>query len=99
MNSKGHTGAYGELFVSQYFLAKGYEVLRNVAPTGPVDLAIYKDGKIKLIDVKTTNSAYTRVDGSTYLNVKVCLRDDGVWQVGFNVQDNELHFPEGFWDE
>jgi len=99
MNSKGHTGACGELFVTQYFLELGFEVLRNVAPTGPIDLVIYRDGKLTPIDVKTTTTAYTRVDGSIMLNVKVCKRDDGVWQVGFNHQTKEVHIPEGFWEE
>ena len=98
MNSKGHVGACGELFVTQYFLEKGFEVLRNVAPTGPIDLVIYRDGKLTPIDVKTTTTAYTRVDGSIMLNVKVCHREDGVWQVGFNHQTKEVHIPEGFWE-
>jgi Holliday junction resolvase-like predicted endonuclease len=99
MNSKAHTGACGELYVTQYFLEQGYEVFRNVAATGPVDLVVYKDGKLVMIDVKSTTTAYTRTDGSIMLNVKVCRRDDGVWQIGYNHQTKELHFPEGFWEE
>jgi hypothetical protein len=99
MNSKAHTGACGELFVSQYFLEKGFEVLRNVSPTGPIDLVVYKNGKLIAIDVKTTTTAYTRKDGSIMMNVPVCHRDDGVWQLGFNHQTKEIHFPEGFWEE
>lgn len=99
MKSKGHTGAWGELYVSQYFLEQGYEVFRNFSPTGPIDIVIYKDGKTKLIDVKTTTTAYTRVDGSIFLNIKVCRRDDGVWQVGVNHSTKEIHFPDGFWED
>jgi Holliday junction resolvase-like predicted endonuclease len=99
MNSKAHTGACGELFVIQYFLEQGYEVFHNVAPAGPIDVVIFKDGKFIPIDVKSTTTAYTRTDGSTMLNIKVCRREDGVWQLGYNHQTKEIHFPEGFWEE
>jgi len=99
MNSKAHTGACGELFVTQYFLEQGYEVFRNVAAAGPIDLVISKNDKLIPIDVKSTTTAYTRVDGSTMLNIKVCRREDGVWQIGYNHQTKEIHFPEGFWEQ
>ena len=95
--SRGATGACGELYVCQYFLTKGYQVFRNVAPTGSVDIIIYKDGVSKLIDVKTTTTAYTRKDGSIFINVP-CEKRGDIWLLAFNAETNELHFPEGFWE-
>ena len=98
MNSKNHTGAYSELSAASYFLARGYEVFRNVAASGPVDIVIMRDGKYTPIDIKSTNSAYVRADGTKCYNIKMELRLDGVWQIGFDVSTGEFLFPEGFWE-
>ncbi len=49
-----HKGAWAELQAASWLLRQGYEVCRNVSQCGPVDLvAIRRDGKMFLIDVKT----------------------------------------------
>ena len=73
-------------------------MFRNVAASGPVDIVIMKDGKLTPIDIKSTNSAYVRADGTKCYNIKIELRDDNVWQIGYDVSENKFLFPEGFWE-
>lgn len=47
-------GAASEALAIAHLLRNGFEVFRNVAATGPIDLVAIKDGKTTLIDVKTT---------------------------------------------
>lgn len=49
-----HKGAENELLACAWLLKKGYSVLRNVSPWGPVDLVAVEEatGKTILIDVK-----------------------------------------------
>ena len=46
-------GAASELTACAWLLSEGYEVFRNVAPAGPIDLIAFKDGLFLFIDVKT----------------------------------------------
>jgi Holliday junction resolvase-like predicted endonuclease len=100
MNSKVHAGAIAELFACQYFSTVGLEVFRNVAASGPVDIVLYnKDNGILLpIDIKSTNTPYTRADGSLMLNIKIGKREDGVWNIGYVHGEDSLRLPEGFWE-
>jgi hypothetical protein len=100
MNSKVHSGAVAELFVCQYFLSMGLEVFRNVAASGPIDILLYskENGKSLPIDVKSTNTPYTRADGSLMLNIKIGKRDDGVWNIGYVHGEASVRLPEGFWE-
>lgn len=51
--STGKKGAMGELAATVWLLSQGYEVFRNVAQDGAVDLIATKGGEITKIDVKT----------------------------------------------
>lgn len=57
--STGHKGAQSELMACAWLLEHGYDVFRNVAPTGPIDLVAFdwKTKSIILIDVKSVASA------------------------------------------
>jgi Holliday junction resolvase len=50
--STSKKGAIGELTATVWLLAQGYEVFRNVAADGPVDLIATKGGELIKIDVK-----------------------------------------------
>jgi hypothetical protein len=101
MKSKGHTGAVGELAVSNYFLSAGFEVFRNVAQSGPADLTVWNtdtDNIIK-VDVKSFNSPYTKKDGTYTTGAQPRLRsDDNVWVVTFVHEDSSVRLPEGLWE-
>lgn len=58
--SSSANGTQSELVAALWLMKQGYEVFRNLAPVGPVDLVGLKDGKTELFDVKT---AYRAQDG------------------------------------
>ena len=49
-------GAISELIACQYLMCLGYEVFRNVCPTGSIDIVAIKGDTIKKFDVKTSRS-------------------------------------------
>jgi hypothetical protein len=100
MNSTAHVGAVGELFVCNYFLAFGLEVCRNVAASGPIDIVVFNkaNGKLAAIDVKSLRAPYVKSDGSFSIGQKVCLREDGVWQIVYVHGEMSPRLPEGFWE-
>lgn len=49
-----HKGAHSELIACAWLLAEGYEVFRNISPYGLADIIAWKDGKMLLLDVKST---------------------------------------------
>ena len=51
--SSGTQGALSELRVCADLLQKGYSVFRSVSPSCSCDLAILKDGKLLMVEVKT----------------------------------------------
>lgn len=51
--STSATGARSELLAAADLLRRGYHVLRAVSPTGPFDLAAFKDGRFYRVEVKT----------------------------------------------
>ena len=59
--TQGRLGAHNELIAATWLLRQGYEVFRNVAPVGPVDIVGIKDGKIELFDVKTAYRSGDRI--------------------------------------
>ena len=95
---KAHIGALGELRVAQYFLELGYEVFQNIAHTGPADLTVWdkETGQIWLVDVKSQKAAYVRKDGTILYGQKAILRDDGVYQVLYDNQTNQVLLPESW---
>ncbi len=97
MNSKSHTGAAGELFASAKFLEMGFEVFRNIAASGPIDLMLWNEttGAVR-VDVKSVRNPYVKTDGSLSFGQKCQLREDGVWQVIYVHGESCLRLPEGF---
>jgi len=49
--SSGTCGAIAELIVAAHLLRNGWEVFRNIAPNGPADLMVRKNGITLDIDV------------------------------------------------
>jgi hypothetical protein len=45
-------GALAELLACQFLMSKGYEVFRNLSPTGSIDIVAIKQKEIRKIDVK-----------------------------------------------
>lgn len=83
-------GTYSELIAVNYFLSQGYEVFRNIAPSGPADLVIWspRTNETVFVDVKTA-TRYVRADGTVIYNygdkqrrprrfVKYLLVHDGI---------------------
>jgi len=99
MNSKNHLGAYGELYVSNYFLSMGLEVFRNLASSGPVDLVVWNKETDKLvkIDVKCVRDPYTRKDGTLSLSKKPQWADSIAIAVYVHGEAS-VRLPEGFWE-
>ena len=95
MNSTSHVGAVGEFIVCNYFLERGYEVFRNVAASGPGDIVIWRPGEEpKVIDVKSQRNPYLRKDGTySYSLGGPMLKDNGVYQVVYNYQTEEVVLP------
>lgn len=99
MKSPSSFGAYGELFVCNYFINLGLEVFRNITPSGPVDIVIYnaETQKLLLLDVKSTRTVYIRADGAESFPNGPKLRSDGVWQILYVHGDASIRLPDGFW--
>ena len=73
-------GAKLELEACAWFLAKGYEVFRNVSPVGKADIVVWKKGDDPiLIDVKSGNGyskahgvmTLTKIDGEFFFVEKL----------------------------
>ena len=99
MNSKNHLGAYGEMFVCNYFLENGLEVFRNVASSGPADIVVWnkETDKMLKVDVKCVRDPYLRKDG-TY-----CLPKQPQWEettaiVVYVHGEASVRLPEAFWE-
>ena len=100
MKSTSHTGAAGELFVSQFFLSQGLEVFRNLAASGPADLFVWntENGKSIPVDVKSFRSPYVKADGSYSLGIQPKILDTGVVIVTYVHGEPTVRLPEGFWE-
>jgi len=61
-----HRGSVAELSVCTYLLRKGYEVFRNVSPSGLCDIVAWNPstGEKLLYDVKSSTRMYLRKDGT-----------------------------------
>jgi hypothetical protein len=51
-----HLGSHSELLACAWLLKNGYEVFRNVSAHGAVDIIALKDGKILLLNVRSSPS-------------------------------------------
>ena len=100
MKSCSAFGAYGELFVCNYFINLGLEVFRNVSPAGPVDFVVLstETGKSVLVDVKASRSPRIGTNGTTVYPTGPKLREDGVWQILYIHGDAVVCLPDGFWE-
>lgn len=72
-------GAYHELIACSYFIQQGYEVFRNVAPSGPADLVAWlpSTGETIFVDVKTATK-YVKADGSISYNWHKSSMKEGI---------------------
>ena len=83
--NRQETGAYSELVACAWLLTQGYEVFRNVCPTGPTDLVAIKGGVVERFDVKTEKfkvESYALTVKQQALGVKVLVvHRDGTCRV------------------
>lgn len=97
--SRYKSGQIGELSVQSHFLRLGYEVFNNVCAHGPIDLVVVdlEDGSATYIDVKSVATLTYNKDGSISpaFGNKLGLKD-GVWNIGYIQETNEVIYPEGF---
>ncbi len=90
-------GDLAEYYAVTWLWDQGYEVFLNAGCTGPIDLVAYKDGNIKLIDVKTESKGKNKKDNSYYwvkpkrseLQIEI-----GVELVGYDPNTRKLRFVE-----
>lgn len=76
--NRNHLGAASELIAAAYLLQQGYEVFRNVSPTGPADLVIWsrETGEMTKVDVKVP-VRYVKQDGTIVHHFdRKALRED-----------------------
>ena len=73
--SNNRIGAASELIAAAWLMEMGYEVFRNLSPSGPADLIAWKPTEESkyLIDVKTVNKPYTRTDGIVTVPTLNCV--------------------------
>ena len=55
MDNPNRKGDLAEYYAVTWLWDNGYEVFVNAGCTGPIDMIAYKDGEVKLIDVKTSS--------------------------------------------
>ena len=55
-------GDFAEYYAVTWLWDQDYEVFKNAGCSGPIDLVAYKDGNIKLIDVKTESNGRNKKD-------------------------------------
>jgi Holliday junction resolvase-like predicted endonuclease len=60
------TGAICELIACAWLLKRGYDVFRNVSPTGKADLIALKDGDVTLIDVSKSSKYISKSGKVSY---------------------------------
>ena len=101
MIKKYKTGQIGEMRIHQEMLKLGYDVFDNVCAQGPIDLVIVNLDNMKsaYVDVKSITAPYYRDDGSKALKFgnKLGLKD-GIWNIGYVHSDDEIVYPEGFFE-
>lgn len=73
--STGNTGALGELLVTCDLIRKGYHVFRAVSHSCICDLCVIKDGKIHLLEVRTS---HRDKQGNISYNKKTRLKPEEV---------------------
>ena len=95
--SSSRKGDFAEYYAVTWLWDQDYEVFKNAGCSGPIDLVAYKDGNIKLIDVKTESNGRNKKDNGYYwvkpkrseLQIEM-----GVEILGYNPETRELRFVE-----
>ncbi len=80
-----HRGAWAETVACAWLLQQGYEVFRNISPSGAIDLVAIKGGEVLKFDVKAfadlkvlpCRTAEQRALGVQFL----VIRDDGTVEI------------------
>lgn len=92
MNSS-RKGAKGELLVCNYLIDQGYEVFRNVVPSGPADLVAWdpETNETILIDVKCSQRT-VRQDGTVTYNCQDKRHKDSPVQILLVYDDEVIGF-------
>ena len=89
--SPGTVGALSELIISIDLLRRGYEVFRALSPSCSCDLAIFKNGQLKRIEVRT--GWYTKTGKAAAVKLKERDKID-ILAIYIRV-DNSIHYlPE-----
>ena len=90
-------GDFAEYYAVTWLWDQDYEVFKNAGCSGPIDLVAYKDGNIKLIDVKTESNGRNKKDnGYNWVKPKrsELQIEMGVEILGYNPETRELRFVE-----
>jgi Holliday junction resolvase-like predicted endonuclease len=97
----GRIGALSELRAQAWLMEQGYEVFKNIKPSGPADLIAWdiKSNTILKIDVKTVR-IYIKKDGSknynfsslgnVYLESKNKRAIEGIHYLGYCEEENRF---------
>ena len=87
-HSTSRTGDIAEFYAVTWLWDQGYEVFLNPGSTGVIDIVAWKDGEVKLIDVKSRgNTKYSRGRQRTPLQKKL-----GVQVVFYNSETRKIHW-------
>lgn len=105
--SKPARGAQAELLACAWLLEQGYEVFRNVSPSGDYDLAIREPDKLEAVFVDVCTGCWcVRADGTKFVHVNhnkhrksgsvlvVVGLDEFLW-----LDDERVEKPSAKWKE
>ena len=82
--TESRKGDLAEFYAVTWLWDQGYEVFKNAASQGPIDIIAFKNGKTFLIDVKTI-----KISGSGAKRTKL-QKELGVILVSFDRQTRKL---------
>lgn len=86
--TNSRAGDLAEFYAVTWLWDQGYEVFLNPGSSGVIDMIAWKDGEIKLIDVKSRgNTKYSRGRQRTPLQKEL-----GVQIVFYNSQTRKMHW-------
>ncbi len=82
--TESRKGDLAEFYAVTWLWDQGYEVFKNAASQGPIDIIAFKNGKTFLIDVKTI-----KISGSGAKRTKL-QKELGVILISFDRQTRKL---------
>lgn len=88
----GTVGAVGELIIATDLLKRGYEVFRALSPSCSCDLAILRNKKLLLVEVKTGHRNAT-IDGFGFQKSKAKNQPD-IYAVVLNGPEEIIYIPK-----